>query len=89
MLGLVVLAFAAGFLLERGRPALVRSRVRSRFVVTLKTGEAFDGVLYAADSQAWVLRGVQALGAGEAGSTVPVDGELVILVDDIAFAQRP
>lgn len=78
---------AAGVLLVR--PSAVSERVRSRVLVTLKSGAAFDGVLYAADRRAWVLRNASALGAGDRGETVPVDGEVLILTGDIDFAQRP
>jgi small nuclear ribonucleoprotein (snRNP)-like protein len=71
------------------RPGTVRDRLRSRVVVTLKSGAAFDGVLYSADRGAWVLRNAHALGAGENDSNVPVDGEVLILASDIEFAQRP
>lgn len=84
---LLVVAVPALWLLER--PRLVRSRVRDRLVVTLKSGAGFEGVLYAADRQVWVLRGVTAIGAGERSTDVPVDGEMVILVADIDYAQRP
>ena len=73
---------------ERSRAA-VTSRMRSRVVVTLKSGAAFDGVLYAADRSAWVLRNAHALGAGDRAENVPVDGEVLILASDIEFAQRP
>jgi hypothetical protein len=58
-------------------------------VVTLKSGAAFDGVLYQADRGAWVLRNAHALGAADDGANVPVDGEVLILTSDIDFAQRP
>lgn len=65
---------------------IIRRRLRERLVVTLKTGEAFDGVLFEADRGAWVLRNASALGGTKA---VPVDGEVLILTSDIAYAQRP
>jgi hypothetical protein len=67
----------------------VNSRLRSRVVVTLKSGAAFDGVLFEAGRSAWVLRSAHALGAGENGTNVAVDGEVLILTGDIDFAQRP
>jgi hypothetical protein len=86
---LVVIAVLAGSLWLAQRPRLVRSRVRDQFVVTLKSGAGFQGVLYAADRQAWVLRGVTAIGAGDRDSNVPVDGEVLVMVADIDYAQRP
>jgi hypothetical protein len=37
----------------------------------------------------WVLRNAQALGAGDNGATVAVDGEVLIFVSDVEFAQKP
>lgn len=81
----VVLVIVAWLL---SRPRLLRSRLRSRFVVTLKSGAAFDGLLYASDARTWVLRNAQALGAGDRDADVPVDGEVVLLVAEIDYAQR-
>lgn len=67
----------------------VHTRLRSRLLVTLKSGAVFDGVLFAADRRVWVLRQAQALGAGDSGATVPVDGEMLLFVADIDFAQKP
>jgi small nuclear ribonucleoprotein (snRNP)-like protein len=80
-------ALAGGVVLSR--PSAVSRRVRSRVLVTLKSGAAFDGVLASADRSAWVLRNAQALAAGEDGGPVPVDGEVLILTGDIDYAQRP
>ncbi len=68
---------------------ILRSRLRSRVVVTLKSGASFDGVLFDADTRAWVLRNATALGAGAAGAPLSLDGELLLLAADIAYAQRP
>ena len=83
---LIVLSAAAFILYPR---SLVRARTRSRVVVTLKSGASFEGVLFAADRGAWVLRDAHALGAGDHGANVPVDGELLVLVADIEYAQKP
>ncbi len=72
-----------------GRPRLVRSRVKSRVVVTLKSGASFEGVLFEVDANAWVLRSAVALGAGDRDGNVPVDGEVLLFVADIEYAQRP
>lgn len=71
------------------RGALVRQRLRSRVLVTLKSGATFDGVLFSADRRVWVLRSAQALGAGDNGTTVPVDGEVLIFVADVEYVQKP
>lgn len=64
-------------------------RLRRRVIVTLKSGAAFGGVLFDGDAAAWVLREAAAIGAGEHRSNLIVDGELVVLVADIAYVQLP
>jgi hypothetical protein len=58
-------------------------------VVTLKTGQSFSGVLYSSDNKALVLRDTAAIGAGERATDLPVDGELIVLLPDVAYIQRP
>lgn len=67
---------------------VVKSRLRSRVVVTLKSGESFTGVLFEADRQAWVLREAEVIN-GVRNGNLPLDGEVVLLVSEIAYAQRP
>lgn len=55
----------------------------------MKTGEAFSGVLYAADSEALILRDSEALGVGERRSNLVVDGEVLILRGDVSYVQIP
>lgn len=69
--------------------AVLEARLRRRVIVTLKSGEAFGGVLFDADEVAWVLREAAAIGAGEHRSNLVVDGELVVLVADVAYVQLP
>lgn len=70
-------------------PAPVRDRICSRVVITLKSGEAFAGVLFEADGGAVVLRDTSAIGAGENRADLPLDGELLILTADVAYIQKP
>jgi small nuclear ribonucleoprotein (snRNP)-like protein len=58
-------------------------------LVTLKTRETYAGILYAADDRTLVLRQCHAVAAGERNENVPLDGELIILLADVAFIQRP
>jgi len=58
-------------------------------VVTTKSGESFDGILYSADRSALVLRQAAAVGAGENKTDLPLDGELILLLADVAWLQRP
>lgn len=71
------------------RSRVLSSRFRERVVVTTKAGESFDGVLYSADNKALVLRQTAAVGAGENKTDLPLDGELIVLLADVAFIQRP
>lgn len=66
---------------------ILRDRVCRTVIVTLKTGHAFQGVLYQGDGDALVLRNTEALGVGERGANVTVDGELLVLRPDVAFIQ--
>lgn len=61
--------------------------MHERFLVTLTTGEAFDGLLWEADSQLLIFRDAAAVGT--AGGRLPVDGELILDRNRVAFMQRP
>jgi hypothetical protein len=67
----------------------LRTRLRTVVVVTLKTGQSFRGVLWDTDKDVWVLKNTDALSGGASGEDVGLDGELIVLTNDIAYAQRP
>ena len=67
----------------------VRRLLKERVVVTLKSGEGFDGVLYRADRRSWELVQATALGVGERGGNAPVNGLLVLPTENVAYCQRP
>lgn len=71
------------------RDRLLRECLCDKVVVTLKSGSAFAGVLFAADDRVVLLRDTQALGAAPSGDHVAVDGELILFRSDIDFLQRP
>lgn len=71
------------------RSRVISSRLREKVIVTLKSGDTFSGVLFSHDDKALVLRESEALGAGENQANLPLDGELIVLVPDVAFIQRP
>lgn len=71
------------------RSRVLRSRLRERFLVTTKDGAAFAGVLYSHDDKALVLRDAEAVGAGENKTNLPLDGEIIVLLSDVAYLQRP
>lgn len=71
------------------RSRVLRSRLRERFLVTTKDGGGFSGVLYSHDDTALVLRDAEAIGAGENKTNLPLDGEIIVLLSDVAYLQRP
>lgn len=71
------------------RSRVLSSRLRERVIVTLKTGDSFSGILFSHDTKALVLREAEALGAGERRTNLALDGEIVILLPDVAYIQRP
>lgn len=68
---------------------MLSSRFRESVVVTTKAGRSFAGVLYSADDKALVLRNATAVAAADDRSDLPLDGELIVLLADVAFIQRP
>lgn len=71
------------------RSRVLTSRFRDQVVVTTKEGAVFSGILYSADDKALVLRQANAVAAAEDRTDVPLDGELIVLLADVAWIQRP
>jgi small nuclear ribonucleoprotein (snRNP)-like protein len=71
------------------RSRVLSSRFRERVIVTLKSGDCFDGILYSADRVSLVLRNAEAVGVGEKRTNLPVDGEVIVLLADVLYIQRP
>ncbi len=71
------------------RSRVLSSRFRERVLVTTKAGATFDGILYSTDRFALVLRQASAVGEGENQTDLPLDGELILLLADVAWLQRP
>lgn len=69
------------------RSRVITSRLRDRVIVTLKTGESFQGVLYSHDNKALVLCESLALGVGEKRTNLPLDNELMVLLDNVSYIQ--
>ena len=87
---LIVSALAVAVMAWRSTTTgLLIERRRRRVLVTLKTGEAFSGVLFAVDRDAIVLRDAVAVAYGARSENVAVDGEALILRPDIAYLQLP
>jgi small nuclear ribonucleoprotein (snRNP)-like protein len=73
---------------ERGSlDRIVTDHLREKYVVTLKSGETFDGVLTEADGRSVVL--VQARSLSSDQNPVLIDGSLVLARGDIRYLQRP
>lgn len=71
------------------RSKVLRSRLREQVLVTTHDGASFSGVLFEADDKALVLRNAEAVGAGENKTNLPLDGEILVLMWDVAYIQRP
>jgi len=68
------------------RDRLLRAAHLERFVVTLTTGETFDGLLADADDNSVRLVGAHAISEKE---SVSIDGEIYLPRDKIAYMQNP
>lgn len=62
----------------------MRKLVRHKVVVTLDTGDAFSGILWASRREVLVLRNAAQV---VRGGTVPADGEVVVPRDRVAYVQ--
>jgi small nuclear ribonucleoprotein (snRNP)-like protein len=69
-------------------PTALEARYRSSVLVSCKDGATFSGVLYSSDGQALVLRNSQAVGLGDNSTNLPLDGELIVLLADVAYLQK-
>lgn len=69
------------------RDRLLRELLRVRFVVTLKNGETFDGLLDDHDETTLEFLDVHAI--AKTGSRSEVDGRLYLPRSEIAYMQRP
>lgn len=68
------------------RDRLIRRVLRERFIVTVRSGESFDGLLLDADDKTLRLGDVAALD----GPNRPlVDGELYLPRSEVVYLQRP
>jgi hypothetical protein len=68
------------------RDRLIRQALRERFVVTLTTGETFDGLLDEVDDKSVRLIDAHAV---DGANRVKVDGSLYLPRDRVAYMQKP
>lgn len=68
---------------------LLRSRLKSQIIVTLRSGVSFRGVFYDSDRRVVVLRDAEALEVTDTGTRVPVDGEMILAWSEILYMQKP
>lgn len=87
VLNLGALGFAGWWFLLRRPESVLDRRQRKQWVITLKSGDAFRGVLTDHDAGCLVLSDAQHY--ADPTTPVPVDGEVVVLLSDIKYAQRP
>jgi len=88
VLAALVVLLTTTLIVTTTRDRLVRHRVREDVIVTMRSGEAFRGVLHDVDGRSFVLRDAKALTDASA-RPVPVDGELVLDRAQIDYMQRP
>lgn len=68
------------------RDRLIRQVLRERFIVTMRGGESFDGLLIGADEKTIHLADGFAL---EGKNRLPVDGALYLPRSEVAYMQKP
>lgn len=66
---------------------LLRGQIKSRYLVTIDTGETFEGVLLDADSDHLVLADSDAISPN--GDRLKVDGQLWLPRQNISYLQLP
>lgn len=69
----------------RHHDRMLRLQVNERFLVTMTTGETWDGQLKDVDDEHLVLRGVKAL---DGSQWKPVDGEIWLPRLSISYMQK-
>ena len=82
-----LLALAAVLVYLRPSDRLLQDHLLTRYVVTIASGETFDGLLAAVDTRTLVLRDVGVLKVD--GGLTPVDGDVVLRRDAVSYMQRP
>ena len=71
---------------ESAKDQLLAAALRERFIVTMASDDTFDGLLLEVDDRNIVLGQASTI---TSGGTHPVDGQLVLRRDAIAYMQRP
>jgi hypothetical protein len=69
----------------RKRDRLLRLEIKERFVVTLKAGPMFSGMLIDADDRTFHFADVRLV---QTNGSVPADGQLYIERANVAYLQR-
>lgn len=83
----VTTELASAELVSAPASELLAERLRERYVVTLESGETFDGLLVDVDERTVVMQDTSAL--GREGQAVPVDGQVILQRASISYLQRP
>lgn len=66
---------------------VLKSRLRHQVLVSTKSGGAFRGVFFEGDAQVIVLRQAAQIDPGSEAKYITADGEIVILLADVAYFQ--
>jgi hypothetical protein len=69
-----------------GRDRLVKRALRERFVLTMQSGETFEGLLLDADDMTIRVTDAYAL---DGSARISVDGDLYLPRFELAYMQRP
>lgn len=70
-----------------GRDRVIRAQVHERLLVTMDSGQTFDGLLVDADASTLMLANASVVSAD--GSKVPADGHIYLPRFDVSYMQRP
>lgn len=66
---------------------ILKQRLRRNVLVTLKSGDAFRGVLFERDSEALVLRNAALADPRSDNQFITASGEILCLWADVAYMQ--
>lgn len=83
-LAIAALAYAVWW---NSRTDLVADRLRRRVIVTRHDGTGIVGVLLETDRRCVVVTSAET--QDDRGQLVPIDGEVLVLAEDIAYMQFP
>lgn len=83
------MAYTAGFADARrdATPDIPTARLKKRVIIKTKSGDGFRGIWWERDNEAIVLRDAEHIQPATDKQFVPADGEIVVLVAEVAYIQ--